>query len=144
MEKLSRRRCPSNSPKPPFAVVLAAEAFLSDFTISLTNQVSISIRHSTLLLSLQNGQEKTISSLSIRFLVGGLAAAFLFPLPHGSTSLLPFKTLERGSEGGDPVAGPRLGRRGDRSSRTSRGSKKRNDDGIGAQEARRRGSESKS
>ena len=42
------------------------------------------------------------------------------------------------------MAGPRLGRRGDRSSRTSRGSKKRNDDGIGAQEARRRGSESKS
>jgi hypothetical protein len=29
---------------------------------------------------LQNGQEKTVSSLSIRFLGGGLAAAFRFPM----------------------------------------------------------------
>jgi len=40
----------------------------------------MSIRHSTLLPWLQNGQEKTVSSLSIRFLGGGLAADFLFPM----------------------------------------------------------------
>lgn len=38
------------------------------------------IRHSTLLPWLQNGQEKTVSSLSIRFFGGGLAADFLFPM----------------------------------------------------------------
>jgi hypothetical protein len=41
---------------------------------------STNIRHSTLLPWLQNGQEKTVSSLSIRFLGGGLAAAFRFPM----------------------------------------------------------------
>lgn len=38
------------------------------------------MRHSTLLPWLQNGQQKTVSSLSIRFLGGGFALDFLFPM----------------------------------------------------------------
>jgi hypothetical protein len=38
------------------------------------------MRHSTLLPWLQNGQQKTVSSLSILFLGGGFALDFLLPM----------------------------------------------------------------
>jgi hypothetical protein len=38
------------------------------------------MRHSTLVPWLQKGQLKTVSSLSIRFLGGGFAFDFLFPI----------------------------------------------------------------
>nr|ACR34949.1 unknown [Zea mays] len=65
----------------------------------------MSIRHSTLLPWLQNGQEKTVSSLSIRFLGGGLAADFLFPM----VQLLFFLAGARRRQGGGKGTGEDLG-----------------------------------
>lgn len=64
-------------------ITLACEELIA--CSEIYNYSSAYMRHSTLLPWLQKGQLKTVSSLSIRFFVAGLALDFLFPIFKSSS-----------------------------------------------------------